>query len=353
MRIVYNLRDQDWQTTKSLGILHVATRVLDGLAAHPRVERLDVLANRSLAPHLATLPSSDRVRVHCVNTPAPRGWQRLWWDQWSVVRRCNDLAPQWLLLPKGFSPLVRWPRARVSAYVHDNLFGYYARKGLRPFPAGQAALFVRMLRQTARRADAIVTNSAFTALELQRDFTPRVPPLRIGAPLGPAPAGAPADAASSLLLPTSAWPHKLTAQAIAWLQRWAEERGFQGEVHGFGTLPPGCAWPALARWTHHGRVDDRRLAELEARAAALIYFSDYEGYGLPPVEAAAAGRRAIASDLPPLRETMPAAALFDNGDFGSFARTLDRALASAPLVALRTDSAREVADRWLDALLQA
>ena len=350
MRIVFNLRDQDWQTTKSLGILHVSTRILRGLAELPGIERIDVLANRSLQPLLPDPATSRVCHLHYAAAPALRGWQRLGWDHWVVVRACNRLAPDWLLLPKGFSPLLAWPRCRVSAYVHDNIFGHYRRQGLRPFPRGQAALFNRMLRQTARRADMVVTNSARTAAEFNADFSPRRPAVRIGAPVERSTWPLLPAAKSILLVPTSTWPHKLTEQGIAWLQRWMRTHDFAGEVHGFGTVPQGVSWPADARWIHHGRIDDAALSALERRASALIYFSEYEGYGLPPVEALAAGRRAIASDLPALRETMPATALFDNAVYDSFARTLTRALEAPPSSPLLVETPVEVAGRWLAAL---
>lgn len=50
--------------------------------------------------------------------------------------------------------------------------------------------------------------------------------------------------------------------------------------------------------------DDGELADLYAGAVALVLPSRLEGFGLPPVEAAAFGVPTIASDLPVLRETL-------------------------------------------------
>jgi hypothetical protein len=355
MRIVYNLRDQNWETTKSLGVLHVSLRILEGLAGLPGIGRIDVLANRSLAALLPASPDAARVcRHHFVETAAPTGWARLLWDQWALVRRTNALAPDWLLLPKGFAPLVRWPRARVSAYVHDNVFDYYRRAGGSPFPAGEAAYFSRGLARTAARADLIVTNSDFTAGEIAAGCRPRRRPVRIGAPVttAPAPAGG-VDGGGALLLLTSAWPHKLTAQAIAWLQRWEDDTASRRPVRAVGSLPAGMAWPARAGWSHFPRADEAAYGRLLAESNVLIYFSAYEGYGLPPVEAASAGVRAIASDLPPLRETMPAACLFANAGYSSFRDTLNRALASPPAAPLRLDLPGQVAARWQEELRRA
>jgi glycosyltransferase involved in cell wall biosynthesis len=53
-----------------------------------------------------------------------------------------------------------------------------------------------------------------------------------------------------------------------------------------------------------GSVPDEMLACLYSGAAVTCYLSDYEGFGLPPVEAAACGSRVVASALPPLRESL-------------------------------------------------
>jgi glycosyltransferase involved in cell wall biosynthesis len=49
-------------------------------------------------------------------------------------------------------------------------------------------------------------------------------------------------------------------------------------------------------------VDDTDLARLYAGARALVYPSQDEGFGLPIVEAMAAGCPVVASDLPAVRE---------------------------------------------------
>jgi glycosyltransferase involved in cell wall biosynthesis len=48
---------------------------------------------------------------------------------------------------------------------------------------------------------------------------------------------------------------------------------------------------------------------LYAASTALLYPSRYEGYGLPPLEAMACGAVVVASDIPPLRETLSGAAV--------------------------------------------
>ena len=60
----------------------------------------------------------------------------------------------------------------------------------------------------------------------------------------------------------------------------------------------------------HDRVEDTRLEELYATAAAFVLPSLYEGFGFPPLEAMSRGCPVLASDIPALRETLDDAALF-------------------------------------------
>ncbi|MCW2547690.1 MAG: glycosyl transferase group 1 [Mycobacterium sp.] len=53
-----------------------------------------------------------------------------------------------------------------------------------------------------------------------------------------------------------------------------------------------------------GYVETRALRSLVAHATVLCYPSLYEGFGLPPLEALAAGVPVVASDIPTLREVL-------------------------------------------------
>ena len=76
------------------------------------------------------------------------------------------------------------------------------------------------------------------------------------------------------------------------------------------TLPLVLAGPA-SRWARElpdvtitGEVSDDDLAALYTGAHALVFPSDEEGFGLPPVEALACGTPVAACDVPALRETL-------------------------------------------------
>jgi glycosyltransferase involved in cell wall biosynthesis len=84
-------------------------------------------------------------------------------------------------------------------------------------------------------------------------------------------------------------------------------------------------------------IRDDDLAELYGQATAFAWLSTYEGFGLPPLEAMAAGVPVVAYDTPVAREVYRAAAtLVPVGDV---------AAVSAALLALATDAPRRAAQR--------
>jgi glycosyltransferase involved in cell wall biosynthesis len=94
-------------------------------------------------------------------------------------------------------------------------------------------------------------------------------------------------------------------------------------------LPP---LPSSVRVRNLGWVDDETLAGLYANAAVLAYPSAYEGFGLPVIEAMAAGAPVIASDTPSLREAGEDAALYVKPlDDDGLARAIEEVLTSETL----------------------
>lgn len=98
-----------------------------------------------------------------------------------------------------------------------------------------------------------------------------------------------------------------------------------------------------------GHVADDNLRALLTGATALLYASRYEGFGLPPLEAAACGTPALVSDLPVLRETTAGSATFlPVGRPDAWAAAMEAVLqeppaAPAPPVRRWADAAAEVA----------
>lgn len=65
---------------------------------------------------------------------------------------------------------------------------------------------------------------------------------------------------------------------------------------------------------HFGYVGEDELAALYSRALFLVFPSHYEGFGIPALEAAAAGIPQVLSDIPPLREVAGPGALYAPAD---------------------------------------
>jgi len=107
--------------------------------------------------------------------------------------------------------------------------------------------------------------------------------------------------------------------------------------------------PAAARVAFTGHVPDGVLRSLYAGAAAFVFPSRYEGFGLPPLEAMISGTPVVCSDAASLPEVVgDAALLFPAGDVdvaaGQIARVLDDAALRASLIA--AGAARAATFTW-------
>lgn len=83
-----------------------------------------------------------------------------------------------------------------------------------------------------------------------------------------------------------------------------------------------------------GYLEAADLRPVVAHAAALCFPSLYEGFGLPPLEALAAGVPVVASDIPAVREVLggagPAVTLIPTRDVDALSHAIAGVLASSP-----------------------
>ena len=85
--------------------------------------------------------------------------------------------------------------------------------------------------------------------------------------------------------------------------------------------------PEYPRWIAQARLPDAEYKRLKGEARVLVYFSEYEGFGMPPVEAAIAGTCPVYSSLPATREVMAGTGFaFENSSFESFEQAMNKAL---------------------------
>jgi glycosyltransferase involved in cell wall biosynthesis len=196
------------------------------------------------------------------------------------------------------------------------------------FSRAERAYRHRFYDAAARSADVVVTISEFAKSRIVA-LLGIEPELVVVAPLGVdatefEPNLGPRE--NLLLYPARGWPHKNHAalfEAFSLLR--ADDPTLRlvltgGGLEGLGALPAGVE----AR----GLVARGELRELYRTAAALVFPSLYEGFGLPPLEAMASGCPVAASRAGSLPEICAdAAVLFDAHQPASIAAGVQEAIA--------------------------
>ena len=104
--------------------------------------------------------------------------------------------------------------------------------------------------------------------------------------------------------------------------------------------------PIQARINLRSYISDRELDDLYARASVFVFLSEYEGFGLPPLEAVAAGIPPVVLDTPVAREIYGQAARYV-----SLPRGHTDELASALVSLLTDETARQTVLSHADAVL--
>jgi glycosyltransferase involved in cell wall biosynthesis len=264
---------------------------------------------------------------------------RIVWDQTGAYAAAARLEADWLMLPKGFASFSRRPPIRVASYVHDTIGDYYRRQYPQSVSRLEAWYFDQSLRATLRHSRLIFTNSRFTRDQLvaicerQRHQPPRIEVAGIGFDHV---AIEEARERDGIVVLASPWPHKRTDLALQFMRQWQERTRSRQPVHWVGRFPHDVSPPSVGGWIYHPRLDDPSYHDLLGRARAVVYFSEYEGFGMPPVEAVLFGACPVYSDLTATRETMQGAgAPFDTHSYDSFEAALTAAL-DADQAALRS-----------------
>lgn len=104
-------------------------------------------------------------------------------------------------------------------------------------------------------------------------------------------------------------------------------------------LPPGVL--------HAGQLSDSQIAALYAHAAAFVFPSIYEGFGIPPLEAMTFGCPVLASTAEAVRETCAdAAAYFSPHDAGELAGLMAKRLNEGPCAAEKSQRQKQRAAQF-------
>jgi hypothetical protein len=329
--LTYSLADQSFARTKSVGIWKVSVDLLQVLARQPECPRLTVLANSSLRDKL-DLPAAIRTEFH--EGAGSGGVGRIWWDQFGAYAAARRTGNAWLLLPKGFASFARRCPVRLAAFVHDVVQDHYDRHYPQAVPTLEAAYFRASFRASLRQAEIIFTPTEFTRGEIERVAREKgwpVPRLVCCGEGFNSPAPTSFGQRRDIFVNAHPFPQKLTHRAVEFMSRWHRENPFTESVHWVGLFPENLELPPLPGWQRRGRLPEAEFRTLMGRVRAVVYFSDYEGFGRPPVEAVLAGAAPVYSDIPATREVMSGCGCpFDNADYESFAAALRRALTTTP-----------------------
>lgn len=356
MKILISLTDQSFLRTKSMGIFNVSMGLTRGLMNCPEITELHILGNNECKEAFTDVPS--HVHMHLLDKPVPRRFKRVWWDQVGLSAAIRKIAPDWAILPKGVPPFLPClKKTKLACYVHDVMWEHYKqrpakdRKG--PFPLHEFIYFSRLSLHAMRISDLVLTHTQFNADRILH-YQPNARIARIGIGFDDTPPlNVGCEGQRDILTYASTFPHKCTALTIQRISEWLARRNDADNIriHVVGSMAPDMKLPD-SRWIHHSRIPFHELRELLRKSCRMaVYFSDYESYGMPPVECLLNGVPCIASDIPPIRENIPAQYLFLNSSAESFIQTANATYdGEIPFVCPAFPNWNEVAQRCVQAM---
>jgi glycosyltransferase involved in cell wall biosynthesis len=252
------------------------------------------------------------------------------WEQWTLVRGLARRRPDVLFSPAYTAPFTAPCPTAVA--IHDVSFAAHPEG----FSAREGARRRLVTRWSARRARIVLTISDFSRDEIVRHLgipreKIRVTPLGITSHARTVD-GHPASAREPFVLFVGSIFRRRHVDRL--LAAFAEHvapavKGSRLEIVGENRAHPPLdlegqirGWPAALaqRVALRSYVDDETLRDLYARASVFAFLSDYEGFGLTPLEALAAGVPPVVLDTPVAREVYGSAARFVPTDLSDLSR---------------------------------
>jgi glycosyltransferase involved in cell wall biosynthesis len=305
MRIAIDARELQGQPT---GVGRVLAGILDAWETMPEAD-----GHEFVLCSATPLEAAGRgPRFQYLSCPRPRN--STLWEQLTLPRLVGEGNADVLFAPAYTGPLASPVRMVTAVYdvsfaAHPEWFG--AREGFRR----------RLLTgMSARRAARVVTSSEFSRGEIARYL--RVDPRNVDVayPGIPAMARSPAtvDRDNLVLFVGSLFTRRHLGELIEGFGGLARrQRDVRLEIVGDNRTKPRLDFDRLAaasgvadRIALRSYVEDRALAALYSRAKAFVFLSEYEGFGLTPLEALAAGVPIVVLDTPIAREVYGDAALY-------------------------------------------
>jgi glycosyltransferase involved in cell wall biosynthesis len=283
-------------------------RLLAALAGIDRENEYFVFTNletgSDLAPRQSNFHSKPQA-VHARFRPA-----RILWEQTVLPLEAARYRLDVMFNPGFTAPLLApCPSVTVFHDLQHQRHPEYFRWFDLPF-------WKLLLWASAHRSQHLIAVSEATREDLLRVY--RLPPQRISVVLhGVEPELFALDRTHTepfVLCVSTLHPHKNLERLIrAYARRQRDWRLVIAGMRGFFADALGAliAELGLEDSVHlTGWIPREELLQLYARAQAFIYPSTFEGFGMPVLEAMAAGIPVACSDIPPLREVAGDAALF-------------------------------------------
>ena len=273
------------------------------------------------------------------------------WEQWTLPRALRHDRADVLFAPGYTAPLTA--PAPTVVTVHD--VSFFARPEW--FSSREGTRRRLLTAWSARRARVVITDSLFSKSEIVKhiglpESSIRVIPLgiRCGEPWSGTlvrnpreePSAQPPARESIVLYVGSVFARRRVDQLIASFDQVVDRvPSARLEIVGENRTVPHVDLDARRGETRHpdrisirSYVDEATLRDLYERASVFAFLSEYEGFGLTPLEALASGVPPVLLDTPIARETC-----------GPAARYIPAANPSDPLVDALCDCLTDTASR--------
>jgi glycosyltransferase involved in cell wall biosynthesis len=258
-----------------------------------------------------------------------------WWEQVQLPLSARRDSLDVFFAPAYTAPLLLACPTVVT--VHD--LSYMAHPEW--FPAREGWRRRVLTRAATRRARAVLTDSAFSRSEVVR-FTgilpERVHVIYLGAGIDTVPAAAGNREPVILFVGSILNRRRIPDLVHVFARMAALDPAVRLEIVGEDRTWPAQHISALirdlgleSRTGLHSYVDDGALRNLYRRASVFAFLSEYEGFGLTPLEALAHGVPIVVLDTPVAREIYgESAAYVAPGDLDATVAALSTLIANGP-----------------------
>ena len=304
MRIAIDARELEGRPT---GVGRYLAGILDAWATLPSASSHDFIL-------CAPGPVDSALARGGLASTIVTGVSGTWWEQRALPRLVRQTNADVLFAPGYTAPLLC--RAPVVVAIHDVSFAAHPEW----FPWREGLRRRTLTRLAALRAARVLTISEFSKREITERLGIDVAKIDViypGAPHFPV-RRIRQDSTHTILYVGSLFNRRHIPELIEGFARLARRRtDVRLEIVGDNRTTPHLDIDGLAAATGAGDrmalrsyLPDDQLAALYARARAFVFLSEYEGFGLTPLEALGAGIPIVVLDTPVAREIYGSAALY-------------------------------------------